>query len=308
MNSHRFKIGPAVIAIETDAPFSLGPHPFYEPFRYQGSEPPHLTIRVRTDPTPDPGRLTLLGEFTNQWRLFDEGQRLRLEFYDQIKFQTKQVILIDPEWSHADFFPIPREDLPHLFRSGGSVAEVLTHFGPWWFTGWLALQKKGMVFHGSAVLFKNKGVAFIGPSGAGKTAIARLCRDTGEAVVLNDERILIWRSPLGWQVSGTPWTGMLFQVSPASIPLRYLCILNKANTNQFTPLPSLQLLTHLIPEAYLPFWSPERMKGLVDSVARLTEEVSGGALHFLNDPSIVDYLKELLEIPKRRTHPIFVKA
>jgi hypothetical protein len=148
-----------------------------------------------------------------------------------------------------------------------------------------------MILHGSAVVMNHQGFAFIGPSEAGKTAIARLCRMEAKATILNDETILLWHDGLKWQVTGTPWYGSARIVSPLVVPLSGVYFLKKAPQNQWMPLDPDESVMRLVSEAFLPIWSTEAMNGLLSSMERLILEVPTGELHFRKDPSIVDYLK-----------------
>ncbi len=288
----RLKIGPAVIEIQADRP-PCDRHSSCVPFEYSGEESTTLTIRVRTDGPLPRGNATLIGECATQWQLYEQGDGRRLEILEQVHFQPKQVALINRALDEVDFHLLPLPRSPELHQTRWLLGEVMNPFVQWWWTAWAALRTEGMILHGSATSLRGQGRAFVGPSQAGKTTIVRRCRDHAAGTVLNDDRILIWRSQQGFQVSGTPWPGELREVSPVTVPLVQLCILRKAQANRFVSLPPVQRLTRLIPEAFLPIWTREGMEGLMEIATRLAEEVPAGELQFVNDPSVAGFLQEL---------------
>ena len=286
MTEHRFRIGPAIIAIEAETP-QQRINAFYPLFRDHGFERPDLRIHIRNDPPPSMTD-TFDCEFTNHWKLFRTENRFCLEVYEQKEFRRKHLIVINSEWNQADFFLFSEE------KDCWHPGEIFVPFVQWWLTGWLAFQKRGMIVHGSAVSLGEAALAFVGPSGAGKTTIARWCRDAGGKTVLNDERVILWQNQEGWKVSGTPWPGMLWEATPITQPLAAICILNKAAVNQFVPWSQEMILTHLLPEAFFPIWDFGRTDGLVETASRLIQEIPCGELSFRNDASIVNYLEELV--------------
>ena len=296
MNKYHVQIGPALITVEAAVPSRPWPPLSYAKFEASSSESSDLTIRVRNDSPPSLKNAVHQCEVKNHWKLFKAENGFYLEVYEQIGFEAKQVIFINAEWNQADFFSF-QEKKPNGFSSKEwSIGEIFAPFVQWWLTGWLASQKKGLIVHGSAVSLGDLAFAFVGPSGAGKTTIARLCRDEGGKTVLNDERIILWQGQEGWRVSGTPWSGMLYEVASLTQPLAGVCILNKATVNQFTSWASEKMLTHLLPEVFFPIWDFGRTKGLVETVSRLTQEVPCGELSFRNDASVLEYLEELIMI------------
>jgi hypothetical protein len=60
--------------------------------------------------------------------------------------------------------------------------------------------------HGCGILDRGKAYLFTGPSGAGKTTLARLA---GHRIVLNDETVLLGRDGAGFTLAGTPFDGGL---------------------------------------------------------------------------------------------------
>ncbi len=290
-----FRIGPVVVALPADLTLKRSQHETFTPFQTDpdGNQPPDLTIEVHDHPVSRESGLALAGEHEGNWRLFRRrNDGWWLEILDpQTHLLPLQVALISEGFDQVD-----------LYRSssgGWYLREVMTTFVQWWLTGWLASREQGMILHGCAVAREGIGLAFVGPSGAGKTTLAQLCMDQKVSgwTVLNDERIVIWKEKDGWQVGGTPWSGMLQQVSPVTAPLAGLFTLKKAAENRVVPVLPMRFVTQLVSEAFHPIWSRPATEGLLAAASRLIEQVPIGEFQFLKDPSAVDFLQGFLKDP-----------
>lgn len=301
-----FKIGPFLIALEAPSFPRDWPHPFYGPFQGEGSGAPALRVRIRTDPPPplrEEGLLT--AQFENQWRFYAFKEGYRFEALEQMRFNPRGVAFLNQEMDQAEYYFVYHGYIPDEEEgsSDWSLGSLMEPFVQWWLTLRLALSKKGMILHGGAVSLSGsgndasphhrsprKGLAFFGPSGAGKTTLSRLFQERQGAQVLCDERIILWREEGGWQVSGTPWYGELHTTSSLSSPLAGLWILKKAQVNRLAFLPPRKFLSTLLQEVFLPLWNRKAMDRLVGLALQLCEEIPSGEIEFRNDASAVDYL------------------
>lgn len=76
--------------------------------------------------------------------------------------------------------------------------------------------------HGCGVLSDGRGYLFVGPSGAGKTTVARHSQGR---LVLNDEAVLVGQNESGFYVAGTPFDGGVPGRSPVAARLSaILCL------------------------------------------------------------------------------------
>lgn len=142
----------------------------------------------------------------------------------------------------------------------------------------LALQAfayGGLLFHAAGVVHRERGYALFGRSGSGKTTAAKL---SAPAPVLNDDLVLLWPEPGGWQMYATPFGRGRGDRLVA--PLRGLLHLVKAPDIALKPLrPSLALSELAANTPVLsgdPVW-------LHDALARwdgLLNRVPVWALHF----------------------------
>ncbi|MBI4124633.1 MAG: hypothetical protein HY466_01705 [Deltaproteobacteria bacterium] len=289
----RLKIGPYVIALVSTVPPEEKGNGSYSPFFYQGEDASNLFIRVREGLPVPLARPALAGELPKHWRLFKEGEGWRFELLDPLHFKTKQAAKISSDFRSADFYFCGEQGV--LFSTRPWPLSQMTPFLQWWLTAYGAMRKIGFFIHASASAFPGKGgIVFAGPSGAGKTTLAMLCREHGGAVLLNDERSMLWRDESGFRVSGTPWPGKSQEVSPLSAPLATLFLIKKAEQNRFVPVSKKGILDRLIPELFLPSWNREAMSGLFEFCDRLIQKVPVMELHFRQNAGAVEMVKKIM--------------
>ena len=110
------------------------------------------------------------------------------------------------------------------------------------------------LFHGSAVAADGAAYIFTAKSGTGKSTHAALWREMlGErAVMVNDDKPLLRVHLDGTAtVYGTPWDGK-HHLSHNAVPVRAICILERAHENRIRRITKAEALPMLIQQAYRP--------------------------------------------------------
>lgn len=111
-----------------------------------------------------------------------------------------------------------------------------------------------VLFHGSAVAVDGRAYLFTAKSGTGKSTHARLWRELlgDRAVMVNDDKPLIRISESGAIIYGTPWDGKHRLSNNIAVPLKAICILERAEVNAIRPVTLAEALPMLIQQAYRP--------------------------------------------------------
>ena len=127
----------------------------------------------------------------------------------------------------GDGFPRPYLETLAVYRK---MATILPSLG-------------GMLMHGSVIAVDGEGYMFTANSGTGKSTHVRLWREKfgNRAVMVNDDKPLLriknenlkTKSPI---IYGTPWDGKHHLSTNISVPLKAICILERGEQNEITPL------------------------------------------------------------------------
>lgn len=111
-----------------------------------------------------------------------------------------------------------------------------------------------ILFHGSCVAVDGVGYLFTAKSGTGKSTHTRLWRELlGEgAIMVNDDKPLLHVTEGGVTVYGTPWDGKHRLSSNISVPLKAICILERAKENTIRPITVQEAYPMLLQQTYRP--------------------------------------------------------
>lgn len=289
-----YKIGPAVIAVETESIPQEPDRSLWKYFQYSGNETPSLTLRLCAERMVREAEGVPVCELPGHWRLYEEKEAFYFEVLEQREFRPKLCARIKKTLKEADVYPDSSAGPARGKLTDWRIADLGGTMIQWWLAAWGALRKKGLLFHGGAVAWDCGAAAFVGPSGAGKTTLAKICRDPGGANVLSDERIFVWKEGEGWRVSGTPWAGMLGEALSAHFDLGRLFILKKGTENRQSLLTSKMAFSRLMTETFLPLWSQEAMGNLLEQARRLIADTPVAEFQFVNQASAAGCLKSVL--------------
>ncbi len=119
-----------------------------------------------------------------------------------------------------------------------------------------------LLFHGSVVAVDGMGYLFTAKSGTGKSTHTGLWREMlgKRAVMINDDKPLIRiAKDNSATVYGTPWDGKHRLSSNISVPLKAICILERASENSIREITKQEVYAMLLQQVYRPA-DPEALK------------------------------------------------
>ena len=111
------------------------------------------------------------------------------------------------------------------------------------------------LFHGSAIAVDGAAYMFTAKSGTGKSTHTRLWREMlgDRAVMVNDDKPLVRVNADGTAVVyGTPWDGKHHLSNKIAVPLRAICILERAEENHIREITKAEALPMLLQQIYRP--------------------------------------------------------
>ncbi len=130
------------------------------------------------------------------------------------------------------------------------------------------------VFHGSVIAVDGEGYLFTAKSGTGKSTHTRLWREMlGEkAVMVNDDKPLIKCTDCGIIVYGTPYNGKHRLGNNTAVPLKAICILERAEQNTIRRIDKSEAYPMLFQQMYRPTDRAALAESLM-LIDKLTEQV-----------------------------------
>ncbi|MEO1482987.1 MAG: hypothetical protein AAFU77_12845 [Myxococcota bacterium] len=148
----------------------------------------------------------------------------------------------------------------------------------------------GLILHASAVVLDGQAFVFVGPSGAGKTTIARILSKSG--AVLSDERVVIRNQGGAWTVYGTPWPSALGAARNQSAPLAGLFFLEHGTTDERHVLSREESRDLLLPCASIPFFDDHAMTHAMRFLQSLAREARSYRLKFTPTMRVEDAIRD----------------
>ena len=132
-----------------------------------------------------------------------------------------------------------------------------------------------VLMHGSAVAVDGEAYLFTAKSGTGKSTHTRLWREVfGErAIMVNDDKPLVKIMDSSATVYGTPWNGKHRLSSNIAVPLKAVCILERAEENTIKRITKFEAYSMLIQQTYRPA-DPIALTKTLTLIDRLADSVS----------------------------------
>jgi len=158
----------------------------------------------------------------------------------------------------------------------------------------LPRQHDGLLLHATAAVIAGRGYLFAGPSGAGKTTIARLA--AGHADVLCDENIVVRLAAAGPELLSTPFWGMssppeLIRRVAARVPLAAIYILAHAADFRLERLAPAQAVLALLTTEKVTTERPESAAAWLTVAERLIAAAPVYRLGFRPTTELWDFLR-----------------
>lgn len=158
------------------------------------------------------------------------------------------------------------------------------------------LKRDTLLFHGSAISVDGRAVLFTAKSGTGKSTHTRLWREAfgQRAVMVNDDKPLLQVLEDQVLVCGTPWDGKHRLSTNCVVPLEAICILERGEKNEITPISARQALPMLMQQSHRP-GDPAATALLLQVLDKLTKRMKFYRLKCNMDPEAAQVAyKEML--------------
>ncbi len=139
-------------------------------------------------------------------------------------------------------------------------------------SAWLG-TKGDLMLHASGVVMDGLGYCFIGESTAGKsTLVSNFANDPAITVLGEDQVILRYLDEKFW-IFGTPWHTNPVLCSPLGAPLQKMFFLDRALPPGVESIKPAEGVTRVLQTAFVPYYLPEYLPGILDRLNLLAERV-----------------------------------
>ena len=139
----------------------------------------------------------------------------------------------------------------------------------------LLLPHSYIMFHGSAIAVDGECYIFAALSGTGKSTHTRLWREYfgDRAIMVNDDKPIISVTDKGIYVHGTPWNGKHNLGANITMPLKAVCILERAEENSITKITKREAFPMLYQQTYKPK-DPAGLYKTISLIEKMADSVS----------------------------------
>lgn len=160
-----------------------------------------------------------------------------------------------------------------------------------WILGMALLEQGGLLLHAASCAIEGSGIAFPGPSGAGKTTISRLLQP--QASLFTDETTALRFESSQPLIYSTPFAGELGAVTgPAAAPLEVLAFLQHAQQMELKPIRRCEAASWLLGCLFLPVVNEPWISQVLELVDRITESVRCVAFGFVPTDEVLEVCRE----------------
>lgn len=154
------------------------------------------------------------------------------------------------------------------------------------------IVKNIILFHGSVIAVDGIGYLFTAKSGTGKSTHTRLWMEQfgNRAVMINDDKPLLEVTEQGVVVHGTPWAGKHNLNTNCTVPLKGICVLERAKTNAIKSVSGREIYAILLQQVYRPMNTSGMLQTMqcIDKLMEKTEFYKLGC-NMESDAAIVAY-------------------
>lgn len=214
-------------------------------------------------------------------------------------------------WINEDgryVFVAPRGQPPRraIVDMGFNAGEVLGDFGSMegeavyplqgldnvMLSNWLA-NSGDVILHASGIMFKDKGYAFIGPAGAGKSTVARSLVEQDGVTVLGEDQLVLRCIEGELWIYGTPWHLNPEMCSPMGARLSKLFFLDREMDGSVKTCKAVDGVAHILRTAFIPYYQPKGVEAIVEHLEYLAEQVPFYTLHYQLGSNVLKLITEI---------------
>jgi len=154
-------------------------------------------------------------------------------------------------------------------------------------------QGKGIFLHASGIRDENNGYIFCGPSGIGKTTIAKFWQENKQGIVLNDDRVIVRKINNKFFAYGGPWYSKDNLFSNEKVEINKLFFLKQSRENFIRRLNSKEAFEKIVPQAYFAIWDKSAIDFSFQFLEDLCQKIPCFELGFKPTKEVIDFVRKV---------------
>ena len=186
----------------------------------------------------------------------------------------KRHIIVDPEFNTGEVIGQFLEE-----SNTDPVPYPLQNIEIKLFINWLAGFGE-LILHAVGVMINGRGYCFAGSSGSGKSTFASALVDIPGIEILGEDNIVLRYKDNQFWIYGTPWHLNPNMCSASFAPLAKFYFLDRAIDPGVANCDPLQGITRILQTAFITYYRPETLPGILDRLNLLSNKVPFGLAHY----------------------------
>jgi hypothetical protein len=286
-----FSIGAINISLTYDpASYDITLDKALENFSIDPVQRPDIRFRIDTEspfPSVDACRRIFTASPDGLWTIFeDQNKTCYLIVLQNVMRDSEPYKIIRADRMFTDFIIYDRPAKNNMLSPlEYPLAELAI-------SGYLNLNKIGIILHSACIAIRGKSYLFAGESGSGKSTISEIWRRDKEAEVFTDERVILRELQNELWAFGTPWHGTSNIHKNMGAGIVKIFFIKHGKNNRAIPLSKTEAASRLMARCFPSFWSREGMAFTLDFCARVAERRECYHFQFLPDQSAAGFLKQ----------------
>lgn len=276
----------------------------FDNFFYKGNQGPDIVIDIEiVDKLPkisDTKPVFITYHFQDKsenWRLLKKGDTY---IYKCPLEDKKQIMLVNKTFDRVKAYLLPKKNKGNTWNTSDIIYDFLQVL----LINYFAQRNQGIFTHSVGIKdIDGRGLLFAGKSGAGKSTTARLWHKHSQAMVLNDDRVIVRKVNGKFFIYGSPWHGEFSDYLASRIesaPLKRIFFIHHSPENIATRISPKPAFSLLYPALFPTFWDRQCLGNIASFCDDLVKNVNCYSLGFVNNEKVINFVRRYKNAQKTK--------
>jgi len=207
----------------------------------------------------------------------------------------KQIMFVNRNFNKVRAYLLAKDNK----KFSWNVNDIIYDFLQVLLINYFAQRKSAIFAHAMGIKdLDKKGILFAGKSGSGKSTLAKLWHKYSNALILNDDRIIVVKKENKFFIYGSPWHGDFNDYLSScrdSALLNKIFFIHHSRKNEVRKISFFEAWKLLYPVVFPTFWDKRGLNNIVSFCQDLVNNVETLDLGFVKNRNIIPYIRKLLK-------------